>query len=294
MLGAVAGLHPDTYGSYIATLCEKTPGGISASGAVPAPTRAVRLQAEATVAGLWRAYELSHDAEFLLLHYWPLVGRTADRVGGDLPSFVDRGDLASYGTFGLIDAIDKFDRHRGVKFETYASVRIRGAILDGLRSADWVPRSVRARIRGVARAEGALRTTLNRSPTEGEVAAAIGITVASLRKRSAEAALSTVVALDDARHAPSLEWVESASALSRDGRAEQPGHALEVAERQRAVVGAIEGLCPRDRTVIDLYYYRGLKLTEIGRVLGVTEARVSQLHTRARTALRKTLLTMDL
>jgi RNA polymerase sigma factor for flagellar operon FliA len=215
-------------------------------------------------------------------------------VGGDLPSFVDRADLVSYGTFGLIDAITKFDRQRGVKFETYASVRIRGAILDGLRSVDWVPRSVRARIRGVARAEGALRTALNRSPTEDEVAAAIGITVESLRKRSAEAALSTVVALDDARHAPSLERAESVSALSGDTRTDQPGHALEVAERQRAIAGAIEGLCDRDRTVIDLYYYRGLKLTEIGRMLGVTEARVSQLHTRARTALRKTLLTMDL
>jgi RNA polymerase sigma factor for flagellar operon FliA len=264
------------------------------AGADLSPPGATRLAAEATVAGLWRAYELTGDAEFLLLHYWPLVGRTAGRVGGDLPSFVDRADLVSYGTFGLIDAITKFDRHRGVKFETYASLRIRGAILDGLRSIDWVPRSVRARIRGVARAEGALQTTLNRSPTEDEVAAAIGITVASLRKRSAEAVLSTVVALDDARHAPSLERAESACARSGDARTDQPGHALEVAERQRAIAGAIEGLCDRDRTVIDLYYYRGLKLTEIGRMLGVTEARVSQLHTRARTALRKTLLTMDL
>lgn len=215
-------------------------------------------------------------------------------MGGDLPSFVDRSDLVSYGTFGLLDAIEKFDADRGVRFETYAAVRIRGAILDGLRSMDWVPRSVRARIRGVARAEGALRTLLNRSPTEGEVAAAIGITVASLRKWSAEAALSTVVALDDGRHARSVERAESAAALSRDARTDQPGHALELAERQRAVAGAIEGLCDRDRTVIDLYYYRGLKLTEIGRVLGVTEARVSQLHTRARSALRKTLITMDL
>jgi RNA polymerase sigma factor FliA len=266
----------------------------SASRIDLSPPDAARHAAEATVAGLWRAYELTGDNEFLLLHYWPLVERTAGRVGGDLPSFVDRADLVSYGTFGLIDAIGRFDRHRGVKFETYASVRIRGAILDGLRSIDWVPRSVRARIRGIARAEVALRTTLNRSPTEAEVAAAIGITVASLRKRSAEAALSTVVALDDARHAPSLERAESASARSQDARTDQPGHALEMAERKRAVAGAIEGLCDRDRTVIDLYYYRGLKLTEIGRMLGVTEARVSQLHTRARTALRKTLLTMDL
>lgn len=266
----------------------------SASGAALAVTHAVPIQADASVARLWRAYELSGDTEFLLLHYWPLVDQTAGRVSGDLPSFVERGDLVSYGTFGLIDAIQKFDRRRGIKFETYASIRIRGAILDGLRSIDWVPRSVRARMREITRAEGALRSALSRSPTEDEVAAEIGITVANLRKWSAEAALSTVVALDDARHAPGLDRAESASARSSDGQTEQPDQALEVAERQRAVVGAIEGLCDRDRTVIDLYYYRGLKLTEIGRVLGVTEARVSQLHTRARTALRKTLLTMDL
>lgn len=246
------------------------------------------------LAALWRHHASTGDTEPLLLHYRTLVEQIAGRVGADLPSYVERADLVSYGVLGLIDAIEKFDRDRGTKFETYASLRIRGAILDGLRSIDWVPRSVRTRIRAVARAEGALQMTLHRSPTETEVAAATGITIAGLRKLSADAALSRVVPLDDLRHATAFERTGSSAALSGDARADHPGRALEAAEQRRAVAGAIAGLCDRDRTVIDLYYYRGLKLTEIGRMLGVTEARVSQLHSRARSALKKSLLAMDL
>jgi RNA polymerase sigma factor for flagellar operon FliA len=119
------------------------------------------------------------------------------------------------------------------------------------------------------------------------------MSVAALRKLSAEAALRHLVPLDDVRHAWAVDRTSSHAALARDGRADQPGYALEADERRQAVTCAIEGLNDRDRTVIDLYYYRGLKLTEIGRMLGVTEARVSQLHTRARSALRETLLAMD-
>jgi RNA polymerase sigma factor for flagellar operon FliA len=243
------------------------------------------------VDALWRDHEATGDGNPLLLHYWSLVDQVAGRVGGDLPSFVDRADLVSYGFLGLIDAIEKFDRDRGVRFGTYASVRIRGAILDGLRSVDWVPRSVRRGIRDVARAEGALQMTLHRRPTERELAVRLGITVTSLRKRSVDDALSRIVPLDDVRYVLRVERAESAAALSRT---DQPGHALEAAERRAAVTTAIDELCDRDRTVIDLYYNRGLTLSEIGSVLGVTEARVSQLHTRVRTALKKTLLDMDI
>ena len=136
--------------------------------------------------------------------------------------------------------------------------------------------------------------TLHRWPTEAEVAAAVGMTVPALRKLAGDAALRNVVRLDDARHASALDRTCSHSTPARDNRADQPGFALEAAERRRAVTCAVEGLSDRDRTVIDLYYFRGLKLTEIGRMLGVTEARVSQLHSRARSALRETLLAMDL
>jgi RNA polymerase sigma factor FliA len=243
---------------------------------------------------LWRRYEADGDTEALLLHYRGLVEQIAGRMSIDLPPFVERCDLVSYGILGLVDAIDKFDRSRAVKFETYAATRIRGAILDGLRCIDWIPRSVRTKLRAVARAEAALQMSLHRTPTEAEVAAAAGMSVGAVRKLARDAALCNVVPLDDARHASVLDRTSSHAGLNRDGRTDQPGHALEAAERRQAVTCAIQGLNDRDRTVIDLYYYRGLKLTEIGRMLGVTEARVSQLHTRARSALRKTLLAMDL
>lgn len=247
----------------------------------------------ADAAELWQRYESTGDTEALLLHYRGLVEQIAGRMSADLPPFVERCDLVSYGILGLVDAIAKFDRTRAVKFETYAATRIRGAILDGLRSIDWIPRSVRMKLRAIARAEAALQMTLHRSPTEAELAAAVGMSVPALRKLAGEAALRNLVPLDDVRHASAVEHTSSRSVLARDNRADQPGDALEADERRQAVTCAIEGLNDRDRTVIDLYYYRGLKLTEIGRMLGVTEARVSQLHTRARTALRETLLAMD-
>jgi RNA polymerase sigma factor for flagellar operon FliA len=243
---------------------------------------------------LWERYGIDGDSEALLLHHRALVDQIARRMGADLPPFVEHCDLVSYGFLGLVDAIGKFDRTRAVRFETYAATRIRGAILDGLRSIDWIPRSVRRKLRAVAGAEAALPMTLHRRPTEAEVAAEIGMTVPALRKLAGDTALRNVVRLDDARHASALDRTYAHPTPARDDRADQPGYALEVAERRRAVTCAVEGLNDRDRTVIDLYYYRGLKLTEIGRMLGVTEARVSQLHTRARSALRETLLAMDL
>jgi len=246
------------------------------------------------VAALWQRYEESGDAEALLLHYRGLVERIAGRMCIDLPSFVERADLVSYGVLGLVDAIGKFDRSRSVKFETYASARIRGAILDGLRSIDWIPRSVRTKQRDVARAEAALLMTLHRKPTEAEVATEVGLSVAGLRKLSGEAARGSMVPLDDVPARGLDDYDSRAVAARDDGRADHPGQALEAAERRRAVACAIQGLNDRDRTVIDLYYYRGLKLTEIGRLLGVTEARVSQLHTRARSALRRSLVALDL
>jgi RNA polymerase sigma factor for flagellar operon FliA len=243
---------------------------------------------------LWRLYEVDHDSEALLLNYRGLVEQIARRMSVDLPSFVEQCDLVSYGILGLVDAIDKFDRGRAVRFETYAGTRIRGAILDGLRSIDWIPRSVRRKLRAVAGAEAALQMTLHRSPTEAELATAVGMSVPEMRKLAGDTALRIVVPLDDARHASAVERTYSHATPARDNRADQPGYALEVAERRHAVTCAVEGLSDRDRTVIDLYYYRGMKLTEIGRMLGVTEARVSQLHTRARSALRETLLAMDL
>jgi RNA polymerase sigma factor FliA len=245
--------------------------------------------ADRTDAQLWRDYQRTGDPERLLLRHRVLVEQIAARMSLGLPAHVERADLVAYGMLGLVDAVGKYDPTRNVRFTTYAAVRIRGAVLDGLRSVDSVPRSVRARSRAVARAEAALQMSLQRRPTETELAAAAGMTVAGLRRLAADAAVGRTVSLEDVR-----DGTGSAATLTPDLPTEQPGHALEAAERRQAVACAIRGLNDRDRTVINLYYYRGLKLTEIGRLLGVTEARVSQLHTRARTALRKSLLAMDL
>ena len=243
-------------------------------------------------AGLWREHARTGDTESLLLHYRSLVDRTVRRLSADLPAHLERADLVSYGLLGLLDAINKFDPDRGVPFEAYAAIRIRGAVIDGLRSIDWVPRSVRSRIRELKRVEGALAATLSRTPTEAEVAAAIGITVPALRELAADVELSRVVPLDEVRRSAGFE---GADPTDRPGgtAAERPGDALDAVERRQAVASAIEGLCDRDRTVINLYYYRGLKLTEIGRLLGVTEARVCQLNSRARSALKKSLLDLE-
>jgi RNA polymerase sigma factor for flagellar operon FliA len=272
----------------IAGEAQRRPTGGAAAGSLAA--------VDSELAALWHNYRLTDDKGPLLLHYSPLVAYVACRVSGSLPPSVEMADLVSYGIFGLIDAIDKFEPDRGIRFESYASSRIRGAILDELRNMDWVPRSVRTKIRDVERAYGSLQMTLNRTPTESEVAAELGITVAELRKLSSEVAFANVVPVDDIRHCPGFDDVTFSAAfssLSRDGRTAQPDDALEAAEQARAVASAINGLCERERAVIDLHYYRGLKLTEIGQLLGVTVARVSQLHARARLALKKTLVAMD-
>jgi RNA polymerase sigma factor for flagellar operon FliA len=263
----------------------------------PGGSAAARLAtADSDVATLWRDYRVTGDKGPLLLHYSPLVSYVAGRVSCGLPPSVELADLVSYGMFGLIDAVDRFEPDRGVRFESYATARIRGAILDELRNMDWVPRSVRTKIRDVERAYASSQTSLNRTPTESEVAAELEITVAELRKLSSEVAFATVVPVDDIRYCRGFDDVTVSagfSSVSRDGRTGRPDDALEAAEQTRAVAWAISGLGERERAVIDLYYYRGLKLTEIGRMLGVTEARVSQLHARARLALKKTLLAMD-
>jgi RNA polymerase sigma factor for flagellar operon FliA len=245
---------------------------------------------------LWHNYALARDKGPLLLHYSSLVSCVASSVSTKLPSSVEMADLVSYGLFGLADAIDKFEPGRGVTFRSYASRRIRGAILDELRSMDWVPRSVRSKIREVERAYAALQMRLSRTPTESEVAAELHITVADLRRLSSEIALAHVVLVDDVWYSAGFDHVTFPAAFSslyHDQRADQPDEALEAAEQARAVASAIHGLRERERAVIDLYYYRGLKLSEIGQMLGVTVARVSQLHTSARLALKKTLVAMD-
>ncbi|SES37037.1 RNA polymerase, sigma 28 subunit, SigD/FliA/WhiG [Lentzea xinjiangensis] len=245
---------------------------------------------EAGIVALWRSYGESRDhgqRDRLVLHYAPLVKYVAGRVGTGLPAHVDVADLIQSGIFGLVDAIEKFEPERGLKFETYAMQRIRGAILDDLRSQDWVPRSVRSRARDVERALERLGAKLQRTPTDRELAAELKIGLAELRELYGQLQLTSVVALDELI-APNKGGSSLAESLPDDA-AEDPVASLVDQDSRRQLADAIAQLAERDRVVVTLYYFENLTLAEIGKVLGVTESRVCQLHTRAVLRLRTKL-----
>ena len=261
----------------------------SENGELGAAARADEV--EAGIVALWRAYGERRDPalrERLVLHYAPLVKYVAGRVGTGLPAHVDVGDLVQSGIFGLVDAIDRFEPERGLKFETYAMQRIRGGILDDLRAQDWVPRSVRSRAREVERALERLEARLLRTASDAEVADELGLSVSDLRDLYTQLQLTSVVALDElvtvGRGGMSL-----AETLPDDSMPD-PGAVMDGVESRRLLAQAVSQLVERDRVVVTLYYFENLTLAEIGKVLGVTESRVCQLHTRAVLRLRTKLL----
>jgi RNA polymerase sigma factor for flagellar operon FliA len=239
---------------------------------------------------LWRAFGRSRDQSLrdrLVLHYAPLVKYVAGRVGTGLPAHVEISDLIQSGIFGLVDAIEKFEPERGLKFETYAMQRIRGAILDDLRAQDWVPRSVRGKARDLERALERLGAALQRTPTDGELAAELEIELDELHELYRRLRLTSVMALDELVAAGRGD-ASLAETLPDDG-AVDPVATLVARDNRRQLADAIAQLGERDRVVVTLYYFENLTLAEIGEVLGVTESRVSQLHTRAVLRLRGAL-----
>jgi RNA polymerase sigma factor FliA len=233
---------------------------------------------------LWLEFGRTHDKALrdrLILTYAPLVKYVAGRLGSGLPTHVDEGDLVSYGLLGLIGAIERYDPTRDVKFETYALARIKGSIIDELRSLDWVPRSVRSRAREIERAIAELEAKLGVAPDDEQIAAKIGITVEELESSLTDISRSSIAALDelwsvsgDGDQVSLLDTIE-------DTAEPHPAAALDETETREALADAISRLPEREKLVVTLYYYEELTLREIGEVLGVTESRVSQLHTKA-------------
>ena len=226
--------------------------------------------------------------ERLLVQHLPLVKQIAGRMAIGLPKSVDVDDLVSAGVIGLIDALNNFDASRGVQFKTYATLRIRGAILDELRSLDWVPRSARARSREVERAVVKLENQLGRSPTETEIAREMGIPLEDLYKALDDAGISTVLSLDDLVHMGGgsddrpVPLVEAIEAPDRpDVLAD-----IEREETKKIIMELLDTLPEQERLVIALYYYEELTLKEIGEVMGLTESRISQIHTKVILTLR--------
>lgn len=230
----------------------------------------------------WSASRSQANRDALILHYTPLVRLVArkyiaGRLGANLPQVVDQDDLISYGMFGLIDAIEKFELDRGWKFETYAVSRIKGAILDELRNLDWVPRSVRSQVKSIDSARTRLEATLHRAPTAEELAAEVGIDQKELAAALRDVASGAVTALGE----DDDDMLEDRHGARHSG--------IEIEEIRRELTGALKTLTDREAIVFILYYRENLTLAEIGVVLGVTESRVVQIHSEAVQRICRTL-----
>jgi len=240
---------------------------------------------------LWHRYKQAGDLqarEQLLEEYIPLVKYVAGRLAMNLPSSVDVGDLESFGFFGLLDALEKYDAARNTKFETYATTRIRGAIIDGLRSLDWVPRSTRSKARLVESQIYELTNDLGRTPTNEEVAAALGLGLEEYYGILSELKGANLFSLDEA--AASDQTADNLKILDLVvDQALLPDQQVVEQESVEELAAAIEELPEREQLVLALYYHEDLTLKEIGHVLQVSESRVSQIHTKAIMTLRKRL-----
>jgi RNA polymerase sigma factor for flagellar operon FliA len=242
---------------------------------------------------LWRRYKQGGDdsaRERLVVAYSPLVKFVAGRTGARLPSHVDQADLISYGMLGLIEAMDRFDPRRQIRFETFAMQRIRGAIIDELRTLDWVPRSVRSRAREIEEANQKLEHELGRVPSDAELAERLNISESELQEALLQISNSSILALEELWMTPDASG-DRVSLLDtiEDESAPDPQKALDSSEVKDRLQDAIQDLPERETLVIALYYFENLTLREIGEVLGVTESRVSQLHSKAVLRLRSRL-----
>lgn len=233
----------------------------------------------------WLAFKTHGDMEHrnqLILHYSSLVRYVAAKIGGSLPATVDREDLASYGMFGLIDAIDRFDPEKGVKFETYGVTRIRGAIYDELRALDWVPRSVRSKTREIEAARVEVEAVLGRPGEHLEVAQHLGLSLTDywMLASQANAPSSSHDSLDDMADGFHSEPLD---------RSADPGQHVESDEVINLISEAVDNMDERSKTILVLYYFHDRTLSEIGEILGVTQSRVCQLMSRVLQGLSKTL-----
>lgn len=230
---------------------------------------------------LWKEYTLNRKAEYkerIIEHYLSLVKIVAGRIAIGMPHYVEKDDLISNGFFGLLDAIERYDYTRGIKFETYAVTRIRGAILDAIRAQDWVPTTVRQKARQYERTLAMLENQLGRSATDEEVASALKISIEELYSLLNQLNATTLMPLE-----------EFAKSETPSNQIINPSQYVEDDEVKQTLAKAIDKLAEKERLVISLYYYEGMTLKEISLILKLSEARISQLHTKAVFRLRGAL-----
>jgi RNA polymerase sigma factor for flagellar operon FliA len=235
---------------------------------------------EAARKRLWADYARTKSPEIrekIILEYAPLVKVVAGRLGMYLGNNVEFDDLVGYGVFGLIDAIDKYDSMKDVKFETYASLRIRGSILDQIRKMDWIPRTIRQKQKQIETAMRQIEQETGRAATDEEIALSLGISDEEYSQWQSQMKITGVVSLN--------EYLEQGSDISNErGRVshqfEQPEKQVEQQELKQMLLDALDLLTEKEKKVITLYYYEDLTLKEISNILEVSESRVSQLHTK--------------
>ncbi len=241
---------------------------------------------------LWKEYKKSNDPkvrEFFIEKYAPLVKFVAGKIAVGMPHNVEFDDLVGYGVFGLIDAIDKYDPEKKIKFNTYAVTRIRGAIFDELRSIDWVPRSVRQKTREIEETIAELEGRLGRSATDQEVASAMGMTLEAFHKLLLKVSGTSVISLTDLRFGKDENEDMSFGDIIESPSSLNPDVIVEREEVKQIIIDSIKELPEKEQQVLVMYYYEDLTLKEIGKVLHVTESRVSQIHTSANIKLRAKL-----
>lgn len=233
----------------------------------------------------WKEQGSRKAKDRLLAEYAGLVRHTAQRVAVGLPSHVELGDLVGSGVMGLIKAVETFDPEREVKFETYAVHKIRGAILDELRAMDWVPRSVRQKGRSLQKAYAHLSSDLGRTPYDDEVAEHMGLTLVEFEDLLSEVAPLTVLSLDEQEGLPGEDGLKLSETIP-DEQAEDALKGIEEEQMRTVLREAIQGLPEKERLVVAMYHFEELNFKEIGRVMGITESRVCQIHSKAMMKLR--------
>jgi RNA polymerase sigma factor for flagellar operon FliA len=239
----------------------------------------------------WALYKEQHDAaarDRLIVHYMRIVKYIAGRMAIHVPSNIEMNDLVGWGMLGLMDAIEKFDHKQDIKFSTYASIRIRGAIIDEIRSLDWAPRSLRSMARRIVSAKDKIRHKTISEPSAEEIATELGVTAEQVEDTICQVQTAQVLSLDDYLPAEDNSEVRKVDAVSNPA-AQSPEAFMRTQERQERLVSAILQLPDQQQRVLNLYYYEELTLKEIGAVLDVSESRVCQIHSAAMKALRRVM-----
>jgi len=275
--------RPATPTPRLKALTRETRNPRSTTAAQPSQNAAV---SEVDLEVIWKTYKRTRDENLrntLIEYHMPLVRAIAERVLQTLPKSIELDDLSSAGTFGLMDAINGFDLSRGIKFKTYCTTRIRGSILDELRSQDWVPRLVRLKAHRLDRAIRQLEGELGRAPNQAEIAATLGITLEELQSHEAEANAKTIFSLsekwDDGDEEKEMEKVE----ILADRKSVDPVDTIQQHDALETITGS---LTKKERLIILMYYYEGLTMREIGEIMELTESRVCQIHSNVMARLK--------